>query len=327
MINGFGITGKKFLITGGAGFIGSSLARIISKNNEVIIFDNLHNNALKNTSLTDNPNLRIVTGNVLDYSTLEKSMDPDIEYLIHCAAIAGVDTVLKNPILTLNVNINGVFNIFKAAGKLTRLKRIIDFSTSEIYGKHAENVDEKALNLSISPKELRWSYAISKLSGEAIARTYYIHEKMPTVTIRPFNIFGPNQIGVGAVHNFVTHAIKELPIIINNNGSQVRSWCYIDDLVKGVLLTLENDIAVGQVYNIGNPDNTLTVYELARMIKLISESSSRIEYRETNYPDVELRIPKIDHAYEQLKFEPEINMEEGLKRTIEWYKIKNGVFH
>lgn len=316
----FGISGKKFFITGGAGFIGTSLSKIISRNNEVMIFDNLYKNAFLNTTLNKEPNIRLVTGNVLDLNALEKIIDPDTDYLIHCAAIAGVDTVLEDPVLTLEVNIKGVFNVFKAASKLKNLKRIIDFSTSEIYGKYALNAVENDPCPPVSIDDMRWSYALSKLSGEVIARAYNIHKNMPTVTIRPFNIFGPNQVGIGAVHNFVVRALKGLPLKIHNDGKQIRSWCYIDDLVKGVLLALEKDIAVGRVYNIGNPDNTISVYNLAEMIRTISGSRSKIKFKKIDYADVELRIPKIDLACRDLSFKPEINMRTGLGRTIDWYE-------
>ena len=153
-----------------------------------------------------------------------------------------------------------------------------------------------------------------------MALSYYKQFGLPTVSIRPFNIFGPRQVGEGAVHHFINRAIRNETLTIHGDGSQIRSWCYIDDIVDGVLATLTNEAAIGHAFNIGNPRSTLTIYHLAKLIVQLAESSSRVEFQEMNREDVELRIPNIDKARELLGYVPRINLDEALKRTITWYR-------
>jgi nucleoside-diphosphate-sugar epimerase len=143
------------------------------------------------------------------------------------------------------------------------------------------------------------------------------------VTLRPFNVYGPNQVGVGAIHHFVRRAIAGEDLIVHNDGSQIRSWCYIDDFVRGALLAMTSDVSVGRSYNIGNPRSTLTVHNLARMIIDAAQSKSRIVFKPMHRPDVVLRVPDISSARRDLGFEPRTELEEGLLRTIEWYRARD----
>jgi nucleoside-diphosphate-sugar epimerase len=241
---------------------------------------------------------------------------------VHCAAIAGVDTVIENPHLTLEVNIEGVFNVCKACQDKPNLRRLVDFSTSEVFGSQAYNVDEFSISPTVTIGEARWTYAISKLAGEFIAHAYHTKYGIPTVTIRPFNIYGPNQVGVGAVHHFVVRAVRGEPLVVHDDGSQIRAWCYVDDFVDGLLRTLDRDVAVGKSYNIGNPRSTVTTYNLARTIIALADSDSELTFEQRNFRDVALRIPNIDQARTDLGFEPQVELDEGLRRTIEWYRAK-----
>ena len=144
------------------------------------------------------------------------------------------------------------------------------------------------------------------------AASYYKQFGLPTVSIRPFTIFGPRQVGEGAVHHFINRAIRNEPLTIHGDGSQIRSWCYIDDIVDGVLATLTNEAAIGHAFNIGNPRSTLTIYHLAKLVVQLAGSSSRVEFQEMNREDVELRIPNIDKARELLGYAPRINLDEAL---------------
>jgi UDP-glucuronate decarboxylase len=316
----YGIQDSKVFITGGAGFIATRMARELEEKNEIILYDNLHNNAYQHTDLARKKNIRLIKGDVLDLEHMSRSLDDDVEYVIHCAAIAGVDTVIAQPIKTLEVNILGVFNVAKVVEKLKGLKRFVDFSTSEVFGQHAYNVDEFAINPKVTIGEGRWTYAISKLVGEFITHWHHKQYGLPAVTVRPFNIYGPNQVGVGAIHHFVIRALKGDELVVHDEGSQIRSWCYVDDFIHGVFLAMTSEIAKGRSYNIGNPRSTVTVYQLARMIKELSDSKSEIVFRKMGYTDVALRIPNIDSARKDLGFFPEVELEEGLRRTIEWYK-------
>ncbi len=138
--------------------------------------------------------------------------------------------------------------------------------------------------------------------------------------MRPFNIYGPNQIGVGAIHHFVRRAVEGEEIIVHNDGAQIRAWCYMDDIAAAVLKILENPAAIGQSFNIGNPRSVCTTYDLALRIKRLSGSDSPIVFKPLEYTDVEIRIPDITRAREVLKWEPQVDLDEGLERTIEWYR-------
>lgn len=311
--------GKRILITGGAGFIGSSLALRLVDDNEVVIFDNLHRNAMKETALQKHPNLTFIQGDVLDAEAMNAATE-GCQVVVHMASIAGVDTVMKNPVLTMKVGLLGTYNALEAANNGGACERFIDFSTSEVFGRYAFRVTEgDATNLG-AVGEARWTYAVSKLATEHLAHNYHKQYGLPALSIRPFNIYGPRQVGSGAVHHFILRALQGEDIVIHNDGSQIRSWCYIDDIVDGVMLALVRDEAVGQAFNIGNPRSTVTIYDLARAIVRLSSSSSRLRHVEWNFPDVELRVPAIGKARDLLGFEPSIDLEEGLLRTIYWYR-------
>jgi UDP-glucuronate decarboxylase len=325
MPNSYGIKNSHVFITGGAGFIATTLAARLIEDNQVTLYDNLHNDALKNTTIKDHPNLRFIKGDVLDPKFLAESIDPRVEYVIHCAAIAGVDTVLKNPLRTLEVNLLGVFNALKACVGHPKLLRFVDFSTSEVYGNCAGRVDERHINPSIAVGEARWTYSISKLAAEFVAHSYHRVHHVPTVTIRPFNVYGPNQVGVGAIHNFVQRSLKNQSLTVHNEGTQIRAWCYIDDFVHGVLLAMTRAPASGRCYNIGSPRETLTTLALAKLVQRTVGSTAPITFKALDYPDVEVRIPDIRAARTELGYEPQVDIEEGVRRTVEWYKAHPNV--
>jgi nucleoside-diphosphate-sugar epimerase len=309
------------VITGGAGFIGSALAERLCKHNKVVLFDNMHRDALTGTALLDHPNVSLVRGDVLDAASLEPVVR-DADIVVHMASIAGVDTVMKNPTLTMRVSLLGTMHALQAAHESGRCQRFVDFSTSEVFGQYAYKVTEgDATNLG-AVGEARWTYAVSKLATEHLALSYHKQYGLPTVSIRPFNIYGPRQVGEGAVHHFITRALRNEPLTVHGDGSQIRSWCYIDDIVDGVQATLSNEDAVGHAFNIGNPRSTLTIYHLARQIVQLASSGSPLVMQPIERTDVELRIPNIDKAKQILGFEPKVNLEEGLLRTIYWYRSR-----
>ena len=189
-------------------------------------------------------------------------------HIVHCAAIAGVDTVLESPVRTMRVNMIGTYNVLEAAlATLDTLERFIDFSTSEVFGTHAFSVEEGQVSTIGSVGEARWTYAVSKLAGEHMAHAYHDELGLPDVTVHPFNVFGPGQIGGGAIRAFIEAALAGRDLSIHGDGSQIRAWCYVDDMVDGTLACLEHPSAVGQTFNIGNPRATVTIYDLAQRIK------------------------------------------------------------
>lgn len=317
------IQGKTIFITGGAGFIGSALAERLVEHNRIIIYDNFRRNSLaRKPELTDHPQVSIIQGDILDREKLQDAIDSS-NIVVHAAAIAGVDSVLRDPVTTMEVNVIGTYNVYCACLRAARsLERIIDFSTSEVFGAYAYKVTEERLKPELTVGEARWSYAISKLAGEFFANSFFIKYNLPIVCVRPFNIYGPGQVGEGAIHHFVVNAIQNQDLTINQDGSQIRAWCYIDDIIDALLEIIENDRANGHAFNIGNPKSTLTIYHLAREIIRLSGSKSQIAFRERQSPDVEIRIPDINKAREILGFRPKVEIEEGLLRTIDWYRGK-----
>lgn len=311
---------KKIFITGGAGFIGTALIDRLIENNKIVIYDNFHRNSIKDSPRINHQNLTIIKGDVLDLSELKRNIK-DSHYVLHLAAIAGVDTVIQDQIKTMKVNLIGTSNVLEAASTLKDCKRFIDFSTSEVFGSHAYKSGEKDSTVMGAVGEARWTYAVSKLAGEHLAHSYYKQLGLPALSIRPFNIYGPGQVGEGAIHKFVRQAIEDKDIQIHGTGDQIRSWCYIDDIIDGILLCLENDKAVGNIFNIGNPRGTITVYGLAMTVVRVLNSKSSIRFAAPkSCVDVELRIPSIEKAKTILGFEPKVDLEEGIKRTADWYR-------
>jgi nucleoside-diphosphate-sugar epimerase len=312
------LSSNTILITGGAGFIGSALTRRLCSSNQIIILDNLSRNTISDTGLISHPQVKLIKGDVRDFEIVKKATE-NCNIIIHLASIAGVDTVLKNPVLTMEVSLLGILNLLKATHK-KKLKRFVDFSTSEVFGRYAYQVHEGDVTSLGAVGEARWTYAVSKLCTEHLVYNYYKTYQFPSVSVRPFNIYGPGQKGEGAIHNFVIRALQNKPLIVHNEGAQIRSWCYIDDIVNGIILTLEKQEAIGHTFNIGNPRSTITIYNLARLIIRLSNSSSKIKFIKRDSPDVELRIPNIKKAQKILNFKPKIDLEEGLIKTIKWYK-------
>ena len=315
------LTGKRILITGGAGFIGSHLTGALAADNEVVILDNLRRNALQPAGLDTHPNVTLMPGDVLDYRMVQQALS-GCSHVVHLASIAGVDTVMKNPVTTMRVSLLGTSNVLEAAMFAGKVERVVDFSTSEVFGSHAYNVSEGDVTSLGAVGEARWTYAVSKLATEHLTFNYFKQYGLPTCSVRPFNIYGPMQVGEGAVHHFILRAIKNEPITVHNDGGQIRAWCYVDDIIDGTMTALVHDDAVGHAFNIGNPRSTVTIYNLALEIKRLCGSSSEINFVEWPYPDVDLRIPNIDKARKLLSFEPQVDLEDGLKRTIEWYREK-----
>lgn len=310
--------GKRILITGGAGFIGSSLAHLLVEQNEVVLLDNFHRDALTGSSLERHPNVTVIKGDVLDMDTVKRAVE-GCQIVVHMASIAGVDTVMRRPVLTMKVGLLGTFNVLDAAYRCKGVERFLDFSTSEVFGRYAYKVTEgDAATLGVVG-EARWTYAVSKLATEHLAMNYYKEYGFPAVSIRPFNIYGPNQVGEGAVHHFIVRALRGEDLLVHNDGSQIRSWCYIEDILDGILLAMEKKEAVGHAFNIGNPRATVTIYNLAQQIIRLSGSSSKIREIPWEFPDVELRIPDIEKARKLLGYEPHVDLEAGLLSTIDWY--------
>jgi len=316
------LTGKRIVVTGGAGFIGTTLARRLVDDNEIVAFDNLHRDVLGGTALAEHPNFTFVQGDVLDADAVEATVS-GATHLVHAAAIAGVDTVLESPVRTMRVNLIGTFNALEAAlATRDTVERIIEFSTSEVFGTYAYKVDEEHVTTQGSVGEARWTYAVSKLAGEHMAHAYYDELGLPTVSVRPFNVYGPGQVGGGAIRAFIETALAGNDLVIHGDGAQIRAWCYVDDMVEALLLALDHPNAVGQSFNVGNARSAVTIYDLAQRIKRLTGCPGGIVFQPLHYTDVELRIPNVDKARELLGFEAKVELDEGLEQTIAWYREK-----
>lgn len=312
-------------ITGGAGFIGTSLAERLHTTTRVVLFDNLSRNALEGCDFASHPNVTLIRGDVMDAAAVVEAMS-GCDRVVHLASIAGVDTVIKDPVRTMKVSLIGTYNVLEAAIAHHRgaqpMARVIDFSTSEVFGRYAYKVQEGDVTELGAVGEARWTYAVSKLATEHLALSYAKQYGLPALSIRPFNIYGPRQVGEGAIHHFVVRAIRGDDLLIHNDGAQIRSWCYIDDIVDGIVAALDRPEAVGHAINIGNPRATVTIYHLAKEVRRLASSSSAIRFVELNEVDVELRIPDIRKAERLLGYRPKVELEEGLLRTIQWYRRK-----
>lgn len=311
------ITGKKILITGGAGFIASMLISRLADQNEIIVYDNYTRNTLKNTVYANHPNVHQIEGDVLDFLALKKAM-AGAQLVVHAAAIAGIESTVRSPVTTMRVNMIGAANAMEAAHEIGGIERFVDFSTSEVFGSHAFKVDEGQQTVTGAVGEARWTYAVSKLAGEHLAHAYYKQFGLPTVTVRPFNVYGPGQTGEGALSIFVRKALKNEDILIFGDGTQIRAWCYVDDMVEGVLCALEHPSAIGESFNIGNSRAVTTIYGLAQAACRVIGSSSKIVFRDALSADIELRIPQVGKAKDLIGFEAKVDLDEGLKRTAAW---------
>lgn len=313
------ISNKKVFITGGAGFIGSEFISRIINNNEVVVYDNFKRNALENKAYKTHKNLLVVRGDVLDFNHLKSAMH-DANIIVHCAAIAGIDTVILKPTETMRINMIGTANVLEAALQLKKLDRVIDFSTSEVFGQSAFRAEENQCTQIGAVGEARWTYAVSKLAAEHLTKAYHQEFNMPTVTLRPFNIYGPGQVGEGAMKTFIIRSLQNKDIIIHGDGNQIRAWCYIDDFIDGLICAIENPNAIGESLNIGNNRAVLTIFGLAQTVVRVLESSSQIKYSHKNYADVELRVPSIVKAKELIQFHAKVDLEEGILATAEFYR-------
>ena len=314
------INGKKIFITGGAGFIGTTLAKRLANSNKLVLFDNMSRNTLKHTDLEKHENITLVQGDVLNFDQIKAAMD-SADIVVHAAAIAGIDTVIKSPVKTMEVNMISTANVLRAAMEVGVKDRVIEFSTSEVFGSKAYRVSEEDQAVAGSAGEARWVYAVSKLAGEHLSHAYFREYNLPTVTLRPFNIYGPGQTGEGAIQIFIRKALRNEPISIYGDGTQIRAWCYIDDMVDALMLALERPEAIGESFNVGNARAVTTIFGLAETVCRVLASSSEIIFKPPLSADIELRIPETNKGQMLLGYKAQVDLEEGIRRTAEWYRV------
>jgi UDP-glucose 4-epimerase len=319
------ISGKRIVITGGAGFIGSTLAELLADTNEIVIYDSFARDSISKTRLASHPNVQIVKADILDAEAL-LSACKGAQIIVHAAAIAGINTTLERPVTTMRVNMLGSANALAAAHAAGTVERFVEFSTSEIFGSRAFNVDETDQAVTGSVGEARWTYAVSKLASEHLCQAYFKEYGLPTVILRPFNVYGPGQTGEGAISIFIRKALIDEDLFIFGDGSQIRAWCYVDDMVAGVMAALTHPAAVGESFNIGNARAVSTIHGLAEAVIRVLGSKSKIIFKPSLSADIELRIPKVNKAREMIEFEAKVDLDEGLRRTIDWIRDNSEIF-
>lgn len=307
----------RYLITGGAGFIANTIMQRLVDDNEIVVYDNFHRDTLSSSALSDHPNIEVVRGDVLDLELLCESV-VGVDSIIHAAGIAGIDTVIKDPVRTMRVNMIGTANMLEAANRAGVKGRVVDFSTSEVFGPMAFRSTEEDSTVSGSAGEARWTYAVSKLAGEHLAKAYHSMHGLPVVTVRPFNVYGPGQTGEGAIQIFIKRALQNEDIQIHGDGNQIRAWCYVDDFVDCIMHCLENPAAVGESFNIGNARAVITILGLAEAVCRVLGSNSKIDFVPALSADIAIRIPSVDKTFELLGFKAKVDLEEGIQRTASW---------
>ncbi len=314
------LTGKNIFVTGGAGFIGTTLIERLVAENRVTAYDNLTRNTLQSRpELAGHPNLKLVQGDVLDLAHLTAAMAGH-DTAVHAAGIAGIDTVIKSPVRTMRVNMIGTANALEAAQAAGVSHRFVDFSTSEVFGSMAYRSSETDQTVSGSAGEARWTYAVSKLAGEHLAKAYHSEHGLPVVTVRPFNVYGPGQTGEGAMQIFIQRALRDEDINIYGDGTQIRAWCFVDDFVECLMHCLESPRAVGESFNIGNARAIMTTLGLAQMVCRVLNSKSKVLFKPALSADIALRIPSVDKAEELLGFKAQVDLDEGILRTAEYFR-------
>jgi UDP-glucose 4-epimerase len=313
------LAGKKIFLTGGSGFIGTHICERLIESNELTVYDNGTRNAIQYTALRGHPHLTFVQGDILDRAHLAQSARGS-DIIIHLAAVAGVSNYYDRPVETMRTNLLGTSNILDVARDVSP-ELFVNFSSSEVYGPETSGAQESDTTTQGEVKVSRWTYAVSKLAGEHLSLAFHREYGLPVVSVRPFNIYGPRQIGEGAVQIFAPLALRHEPITVHNDGSQIRAWCYIDDFVDGLLRCLTHREAVGETFNLGNPIETVSVLTLAQKIVKLCQSTSEVifaPYRPEG--EVTVRIPSIKKAETLLGFRPRVSLDDGLAKTVAWYR-------
>ena len=308
----------KYLITGGAGFIGSHLAeKLIARGDQVVVFDNLSTGSANNLSRIKDK-IKFEQGNILDKAVVDKLV-ADSDYVVHLAAALGVLNIVNKPLESLKTNLQGSEIVLGACDKYR--KPILIASTSEIYGKNDKvPLNEEDDRVIGHPLKSRWSYSEAKAVDESLAYFYHLENKLPVRIVRFFNTVGPRQVGHYGmvVPRFVSAALANKSLSVYGSGDQIRCFCHVYDAVRALLLVMDSDKEIGQVFNVGN-NQQISIMDLAKKVIEIINSSSKIEKiaYEDAYPDgfedMQRRVPDISKIKRVLGWTPEINLDQIIK--------------
>ncbi len=308
----------KYLVTGGAGFIGSHLVeKLIAGGDQVVVFDNLSTGSAINLSKISEK-ITFQEGNILNKAVIDKLVS-ESDFVVHLAAALGVFNIVNKPLESLKTNLQGSEVVLEACDKYR--KPVLVASTSEIYGKNNKvPLNEEDDRIIGHPLKSRWSYSEAKAVDESLAYFYYLENKLPIRIVRFFNTVGPRQVGHYGmvVPRFVSSALKNEPLSVYGSGDQIRCFCHVDDAVGALLLVMDSENAVGEVFNIGN-NQQVSIMELAKKVIELTGSTSSIENiaYEKAYPkgfeDMQRRVPDISKIKQVLGWTPEINLDQIIK--------------
>ena len=308
----------KYLVTGGAGFIGSHLAeKLIARGDQAVILDDLSTGTPKNLA-TFEGKVMFHKGNILDRAIVDRLI-AECDYVVHLAAALGVLKIINKPLESLKTNLQGSGIVLEAADKYK--KPVLIASTSEIYGKNDKvPLNEEDDRIIGHPLKSRWSYSEAKAVDESFAYFYHLENKLPVRIVRFFNTVGPRQVGHYGmvVPRFISAALANKPLSVYGSGDQIRCFCHVDDAVRALLLVMDSDKAIGQVFNVGN-NQQISIMELAKKVIEITRSTSSIEKiaYEKAYPegfeDMQRRVPDISKIKQVLGWTPEINLDQIIK--------------
>jgi nucleoside-diphosphate-sugar epimerase len=305
----------RILVTGGAGFIGSHLCeRLLDEGHQVICLDNLCTGDLRNLEdIKDNPSFRFVLADAIEVVNLE------VDAVAHLASPASPVDYSRMAVETMLVNSMGTYQGLELARK--NMARFILASTSEVYGDPLEVPQKEDYQGNVNPIGPRACYDESKRFAEALTSSYHRIYDMDTVIMRIFNTFGPRMRKEDGrvVPNFIQQALTGRSLSVYGDGTQTRSFCYVDDLIEGLYRAMNVEAAVGEVINLGN-DKEMTILELAERVMSITGSSSEITYLPLPEDDPKRRRPDLEKAKTVLSWEPKTSLEEGLSKVIEWFR-------
>ena len=308
----------RYLVTGGAGFIGSHLIEsLLNRPDQVVVLDNLSTGRSKNLSKVADK-ITVHNGSILDQQLVDKLV-ADCDYVIHLAAALGVFNIVNKPLESLKTNLQGSEIILQAADKYR--KPVLIASTSEIYGKNEKvPLNEEDDRIIGHPLKSRWSYSEAKAVDESLAYFYHLENKLPIRIVRLFNTVGPRQVGHYGmvVPRFIEAALKNEPLSVYGSGEQIRCFCHISDVIRALLLVIDSDQAVGEVFNIGNNQQS-SINQLAdRVISLLGSKSKieRISYKDAypqGFEDMQRRVPDISKIKRVLGWSPQLDLDQIIK--------------
>jgi len=316
----------RILITGGAGFIGSHLSdAYLQRGDEVFIIDDLSTGSIENIRhLKDHPHFHYTIESVNNQPVTAELVD-QCDVIFHLAAAVGVKLIVESPVRTIETNVHGTEVVLSLANK--KKKRVLIASTSEVYGLSAEVPFREDGNLVMgATTKGRWSYACSKAIDEFLALAYWREKKLPTIVVRLFNTVGPRQTGQYGmvIPTFVKQALSGRPITVFGDGKQSRCFGYVGDVVGALMKLMDDESAVGEVFNIGS-NQEISIIDLARKVKELTNSESEIvlvpydEAYEEGFEDMPRRIPDISKVKAQVGFQPEMSLEGILQTVIDFY--------